>query len=80
MVLEVPSFPFPEHVGGPFGAPPLPFPEHVGGPFGAPPFPFPVGFWRQNLRQAGFVCPIIRNIVIELLRFTVIFLEFDNVL
>ena len=41
MVLEAPSFPFPEHVGGPFGP---------------PPFPFPVGFGAKNLRQAGCAC------------------------
>ena len=30
MVLGAPSFPFPEHVDGPFGAPPLPFPVEFG--------------------------------------------------
>ena len=30
MVLGAPSFPFPEHVVGPFGAPPLPFPVEFG--------------------------------------------------
>ena len=40
MVLEAPSFPFPEHVGGPFGP---------------PPFPFPVGFGAKNF-EASRLC------------------------